>query len=207
MPTVTVYGYVTLFESVRGIPPSLKRLRIWGCKAYVLKPKAVRRKDFDDKAYSGFHAGYADDDRGYEVYIPELDKIVTSVHVLFNEVIPTHTEEYYRELDKLKVSTTEEPPRDPETYRYLVGLHQDGLTYKVTRIDKVKGYIVAYRRLVTPRASDTREALVPIHIADICRMTDDLVQSRKASAATPDGDSRPAMRNIPERPSQRTSTS
>jgi hypothetical protein len=44
-------------------------------------------------------------------------------------------------------------------------------------------------------------------MADICRMTDDQVQSRKASAATPDGDSRPAMRNIPERPSQRTSTS
>ena len=49
MPTVTVYGYMTPFESVRGIPPSLKRLRIWGCKAYVLKPKAARRKDFDDK--------------------------------------------------------------------------------------------------------------------------------------------------------------
>jgi hypothetical protein len=74
-------------------------------------------------------------------------------------------------------------------------------------VEQVKGHIVAYRRLVTPRASDTREELVPIHIADICRMTDDLVQSRKVSAATPDGDSRPAMRNIPERPSQRTSTS
>jgi hypothetical protein len=42
MPTVTVYGYMTPFESVRGIPPSLKRLRIWGCKAYVLKPKTIR---------------------------------------------------------------------------------------------------------------------------------------------------------------------
>jgi hypothetical protein len=94
-----------------------------------------------------------------------------SDHVLINEVIPTHTEEYYRELDKRKVSTTKGPPRDPETYRYLVGLDhlddEDGLTYKVTWIDKVKGYIVAYRRLVTPRASDTREELVPIHIADI----------------------------------------
>jgi hypothetical protein len=66
---------------------------------------------------------------------------------------------------------------------------EGGLNYKVTRIDKVKGYIVAYQRLVTPRASDTREELVPVHIADICRI---LVQSRKASVATPDGDSRPA---------------
>jgi hypothetical protein len=81
---------------------------------------------------------------------------------------------------------------------------KDSLTYKVTRIDKVKGYIVAYRRLVTPRASDTREEFVPVHI---CRMTDDLVQSRKASVTTPDGDLRPApMRNTLDRPSQRTST-
>jgi hypothetical protein len=91
MPTVTVYGYMTPFENV----PSLKRLRIWGRKAYVLKPKA----------YSGFHAGYADDDRGYEIYIPELDKIVKSVHVLFNEVIPNPTDEYYRELQRLNVVT------------------------------------------------------------------------------------------------------
>jgi hypothetical protein len=63
---------------------------------------------------------------------------------------------------------------------------EDGLTYKVTRIDKVKGYIEAYRRLVTPRDSDTREELVPIHIFDICGMTDDLVQSRKGLC----GDSR-----------------
>jgi hypothetical protein len=151
----------------------------------------VRRKDFDDKAYSGFHAGYADNDRGYEIYIPELDKIVTSVHVLFNEVIPNPTDEYYRELQRLNVVTAEGSPRDPATYQYLVGLDhlddEDGLTYnKVIRIDKVKGYIVTYRRLVTPRASDTREELVPIHIADIYRMTDDLVQSRKASTATPD---------------------
>jgi hypothetical protein len=87
MPTVTVYGYMTPFESVRGIPPCLEWQRIWEGKAYVLKLKAARRKDFDDKAYSGFHVGYADDDRGYDIYIPERDKIVTSVHVLFNEVI------------------------------------------------------------------------------------------------------------------------
>jgi hypothetical protein len=209
MPTVTVYGYMTPFECVRGIPPSLKRLRIWGCKANVLKPKAVRRKDFDDdKACSGFHAGYADDDRAYEIYAPQLDKIVTSVHVIFNEVIPNPTDEYYREFQRLKIVTAEGPARDPATYQYLVGFDhlddEDGLTYRVTRVEALKGYIVAYRRLVTPRASDTREELVPVHIADICRMTDDLVQSRKASAATPDQESRPAS-STSEPPSQRSS--
>jgi hypothetical protein len=111
----------------------------------VLKPKAARRKDFDDNAYSGFHVGNADDDRGYEIYVPEMDKTVTSVHVIFNEVIPTPTEEYYRELHRLKVVTAEGHPRDPETYQYLVGLDHlddgDGLTYKVTRVEQVKGNI------------------------------------------------------------------
>jgi hypothetical protein len=163
MPAVTVYGYMTPFECVRGIPSRLKRLRIWGCKAYVLmKPKAARRKDFDDKAYSGYHAGYADDDPGYEIFIPEMDKIVTSVHVIFNEVIPNRTDENYRELQWLKIVTAEGPPRDPATYQYLVGLDhlddEDGLTYKVTQVEQLKGYIVAYRRLVTPRASDSRRA-------------------------------------------------
>jgi hypothetical protein len=131
------------------------------------------------------------------------DKIVTSVHVIFNEVIPNPTDEYYRELQRLKIVTAEGRPRDPATYQYLVGLDhlddEDGLTYK-----QLKGYIiVAYRRLVTPRASDTREELVPVHIADICRMTDDLVQARKASAATLNQDSRPASNGTLETPSQR----
>jgi hypothetical protein len=94
-----------------------------------------------------------------------LDKIVTSVHVLFNKVIPKPTDEYYRELQRLKIVTSEGTPRDPATYQYLVGLNhlddEDGWTYNVTRVDQVKGCIVAYRRLVTPRASDTREELLP----------------------------------------------
>ena len=130
--------------------------------------------------------------------------------MIFNEVIPNPTEDYYRELQKHKVVVAEGPPRDPATYGYLVGLDhlddEDGLTYRVTRIAKANGYIVAYRRLVTPRASDTREELVPVHIADICRMTEDLVHSKKALAATPDGDSRPAVRTASERLPQRAST-
>jgi hypothetical protein len=126
--------------------------------------------------------------------------------VIFNEVIPNPTDEYYRELQRLKIVTAG-PPRDPATYQYLDHLDdEDGLTYKVTRVEQLKGYIVAYRRLVTPRASDTREELVPVHIADICCMTDDLVQARKASAATPNQDSRPTSNGTPETPSQRTST-
>jgi hypothetical protein len=48
-----------IYECVFGTAPDLKWLRIWGCKCYALKPVAERRKDFDDKAHSGFLVGYA----------------------------------------------------------------------------------------------------------------------------------------------------
>ena len=95
MPTKTASGYMTPYESFHGRAPSLKWLRIWGCKAYALKPIAERRKDFDDKAYSGFLVGYADESIGYEIFVPELNKVVTSVHVIFNEVIPDSNAEKF----------------------------------------------------------------------------------------------------------------
>ena len=39
---------------------------------------------------------------GYRLFIPELRETVVGVHVTFNEVIPTYTEEYFNELNKLK---------------------------------------------------------------------------------------------------------
>ena len=40
--------------------------------------------------------------------MPELDKIVTSVHVIFNEVIPDATAEYFSELERLRVKEDSE---------------------------------------------------------------------------------------------------
>ena len=45
---------------------------------------------------------------GYKFYIPELKEIVIGVNCLFNEVIPTHTEEYFAELNKMKFETVED---------------------------------------------------------------------------------------------------
>ena len=58
MPTKTASGFMTPYESYYCQDPSLKWLKIWGCKAYALKPISERRKNFDDKAYSGFLVGY-----------------------------------------------------------------------------------------------------------------------------------------------------
>ena len=72
----------------------------YGCKYYTLKPIA------DDKAYSGFLIGYATQNSGYTDFVPSLDKVIVSVHVVFNEVIPDPTADYFAELEKQKMEVT-----------------------------------------------------------------------------------------------------
>jgi hypothetical protein len=166
IPTKTAQGYMSPYGCIFGSTPDLKWLRIWGCKCYALKQ---RRKDFDDKAYSGFLVGY-----GYIVFVPELDTIIVSVHVVFNEVIPDPTADYFSELEKLKIEVAPDLQR-LEDYDYLMGTHhiddEDGLVYETTRVVVRKGFIVAYRRLVTPGERKPREEATPTHVADVARMT------------------------------------
>jgi hypothetical protein len=54
-------------------------------------------------AYSGFLVGYAEENTGYQVFVPELDRVITFVHCIFNEVIPNPTAEYFSELERLQV--------------------------------------------------------------------------------------------------------
>jgi hypothetical protein len=65
--------------------------------------------------------------------------------------------------------------KDPADYQYLIGQHhlddEDGLVYETTRVVVRKGFIVAYRRLITSGEFKPREESTPIHIADIVRMT------------------------------------
>ncbi len=146
----------------------------YGCKCYALKPIAERRKDFDDKAYSGFLVGYAQQNTGYMIFIPSLDKIIVSVHVVFNEIIPDPTAEYFSELEQLKIEVASNP-QDPSHYDFLVGTKhiddEDGLVYETTRVVVRKGFIVAFRRLVTSAGAQPREEATPIHVADVARMT------------------------------------
>jgi hypothetical protein len=177
-PTPTFQGYVTPYECVHGVPPDLKRLRIWGSKAYALKPQASRRKDLDSKALSGFLVGYAEDGRGYELWIPEMDSLVTTVHVIINDVIPQYTREYFAELEAhLKAVAVKTGPtatlQDYEILKSKCHLDdEDGLVYRVTRVAVIQGDIVAFRRLESANTDDTPEGKIPIHVADICRMHD-----------------------------------
>ena len=104
-PTTTANGYMTPHECVLGVAPDLKWLIIWGWKCYVLKPIAEREKDFDDKAYSGVLVGYATQNTICMDFVPAMDRVIVSVHVIFNEneIIPDPTPEYFAELERLKI--------------------------------------------------------------------------------------------------------
>jgi hypothetical protein len=132
------------------------------------------RKNFDDKAYSGFLVGYAQENTGNMIFVPSLDKIIVSVHVVFNEAIPDPTAEFFSELEQLKIEVASNL-QDPSHYNFLVGRKhiddEDGLVYETAHVVVRKGFIVAFLRQVTSAGVHPREEITPIHVADVARMT------------------------------------
>jgi hypothetical protein len=118
IPTKTARGYMYLRIGSR--PQVATNMGV-----QVLCPQAQR-----------FLVGYAQQNTGYMIFVPELDKIIVSVHVGFNEVIPHPTADYFSELEKLKIEVAPDSQR-LEDYDYLVGTHhiddEDGLVYETTR--------------------------------------------------------------------------
>ena len=164
--------------------PNLTRLRRWGCKAYVLVPKADRRKDWEDKALVGHFVGYSTDKKGYKIMLH--DTVVTSVHVLFDESIPERSVEYFQELDAAKVKM-DPNERKVSDFDWLVGTHhmEDGLLYKTTRVVVRRGLIVGFRSLVTD-GKVMIEDKTPIHIADVQLMTEELARRMHVKSGTDD---------------------
>ena len=99
-------GYQAPYESIYKEVPDLSLLRVWGCKTYLKIPKNYLRKDWSEKCVSGYLMGYSvEGEMGYKIFMPELKEIVIGVNCIFNEVIPTYSEEYFQELDKMKFET------------------------------------------------------------------------------------------------------
>jgi hypothetical protein len=93
MPTRTSKGRMSPMECAPGGSiPFLSRFRVWGCKCYVLKPKADRRKDWEEKGQIGYFIRYSSEKQGRKVWLPAYDKSATSVHVLFDEQPPERPE-------------------------------------------------------------------------------------------------------------------
>jgi hypothetical protein len=124
LPTKTAGGFRSPLEAIPGgQPPTWKWLRTWGAKAYVLRNKADRRKDWKDKSQVGYFVGYGEETIGWEIYLPASDTFVTTVHVLFDEKIPERAEEYFRELDEAAALFTLPDAMSEEDFKYLIGIN------------------------------------------------------------------------------------
>uniref|UniRef100_A0AAV1U9V9 Reverse transcriptase Ty1/copia-type domain-containing protein n=1 Tax=Peronospora matthiolae TaxID=2874970 RepID=A0AAV1U9V9_9STRA len=74
----------TPFEIVSGFRPSVKHMRVFGCRTFVLTPKEKRSK-WDPKAREGLFMGYEEVSKAYRVYDIEADQVVISRDVTFDE--------------------------------------------------------------------------------------------------------------------------
>jgi hypothetical protein len=174
MPTKTAKGYQTPYEGVFKEIPDLSNLRVWGCKTYLKIPKNYLRKDWREKATSGYLMGYSTEGEvGYKIYVPELQDTVVGVNCLFNEVIPTYAEEYFHELNKMQFDLVKIPSA-VEDFDHLVGVkyidNELELEFVTTRVTTHKGLIVGFRAPVLRDGKLGVEEKSPIHIADIVKM-------------------------------------
>uniref|UniRef100_A0AAV1UY55 Retroviral polymerase SH3-like domain-containing protein n=1 Tax=Peronospora matthiolae TaxID=2874970 RepID=A0AAV1UY55_9STRA len=74
----------TPFEIVNGFRPSVKHMRVFGCRTFVLTPKEKRSK-WDPKAREGLFMWYEEVSKAYRVYDIEADQVVISRDVTFDE--------------------------------------------------------------------------------------------------------------------------
>jgi hypothetical protein len=164
LTTNTCRGWMSPMECVpSGTVPNLTWLRRWGCKCYVLKPKADRRKDWEEKGMIGHFLGYSTDKQSWLCYLPEYDNFVTSVHILFDENIPARDADYFTAFDAsiIKINPDEHTVTD---YAHLVRTHHmdEGILYVVTRVIIThKGHIVAYRALDVLSSKTSRSSTLP----------------------------------------------
>lgn len=79
-------GDKTPFEIIFRRKPDLSNLRIFSSPVFVKKPKIHMKEKFIIRTWEGFHVGHALSN-AYRVYVPDLEKIMISNDMLFNEKI------------------------------------------------------------------------------------------------------------------------
>ena len=77
-------GWKTPFEAVTGRKPSLAHLRVYGCRAYALKPKIPRKDKLAERAHVGYLVGY-NSTNIFKLYVPSLNKVIRVRDITFNE--------------------------------------------------------------------------------------------------------------------------
>jgi hypothetical protein len=88
---------------------------VWGCKAYVTKPRDMQRKDLSGRANVGWFMGYSSFPMGWRILMVDTLSIIVSTNVTFDESIPSRAATYFQELDKMLV------PVDPiaRSYKHI----------------------------------------------------------------------------------------
>ena len=152
----------------------------------MLRPKADRRKDWEDRAMVGYFIGYSKHKVGYRILL--RDKVITSVHVLFHEAISEQSADYFQEQDEATVNTDPKERRVDE-FNWLIGrYHMDeGLLYKTTRVVVRRGLIVGYRSLITPGSSRLKKRL-PFTIADMQATIEEFSRRQRKTTVRQDDD-------------------
>lgn len=75
---------LTPWEAFTGKRPDVSGLRVWGRKAFALKPPSQQR-GFNPKTNVGIMVGYVAGGRGYRVYLPATKRVVERRDVLMDE--------------------------------------------------------------------------------------------------------------------------
>ncbi|WVZ80785.1 hypothetical protein U9M48_028236 [Paspalum notatum var. saurae] len=80
----------TSYELRFGRQPSVKHLRAFGCRHFVLK-KAGHLDKFESRCLDGIFLGYASSSRAFHVWILKTKQVVETCEVFFDETMPCTT--------------------------------------------------------------------------------------------------------------------
>ncbi|MBW0511208.1 hypothetical protein O181_050923 [Austropuccinia psidii MF-1] len=86
VPTLSRHNHLphTLWT---GLPPRIKKLRVFGCQAIVMTPKEHRDSKLGPTGVAGILLGYESNNSAYRVLCLLNRKILISRHVNFNELV------------------------------------------------------------------------------------------------------------------------
>lgn len=92
--------FKTPFEALYGYKPTIKHLRVFGCKAFAHIPKEDRKK-LDSKSIRCTFIGYCLSYKAYRLFNPSTHKIFFSRDVKFHEKYGEETDKHYDGWDIL----------------------------------------------------------------------------------------------------------
>ncbi|CAL1391452.1 unnamed protein product [Linum trigynum] len=101
------FGFISPFEKIWKMKPTVSHLRVFGCVCYVLVPEQERSK-FDKKAKRCIFLGYDSERKGWRCYDPTTNKAMVSRNVVFDEASSWWTPVEVLLPDKEKESQAQE---------------------------------------------------------------------------------------------------